>query len=67
MTFQSGPGGKGTRHISTKYPAVEGLIAGSTKQVGKRFLTTVKSYIADRDKDDSQAGRKHDQENEIRA
>ena len=50
MTFQSGPGGKGTRHISTKYPAVEGLIAGSTKQVGKRFLTTVKSYIADRDK-----------------
>lgn len=34
-TTTSGPGTKGTRHIATRWPVEEGLIAGTTKQTGR--------------------------------
>lgn len=30
------PGGIGTRHIATRYPNVDGLIAGTTRQTGHK-------------------------------
>tara|TARA_Y100000310_G_C20677195_1_gene813764 strand:- start:253 stop:1083 length:831 start_codon:yes stop_codon:yes gene_type:complete len=37
-TVQEGAGGIGTRYIAKRYPATEGLIAGSTKQTGSGIL-----------------------------
>lgn len=31
---ESGPGGRGTRHISKRYPVTRGIIAGTTKTWG---------------------------------
>ncbi len=44
MTIQSGPGTKGTRHISSNYPVDEGLTAGTTKQAGNAALEFEKSF-----------------------
>ena len=44
-------GGIGTREIASRYPAEEGLTAGTTKQTGDRQLTPQeKSLILERDK-----------------
>lgn len=46
MTIQEGPGGKGTKILSNKYPAVEGLTGATTKQTKDRKLEpTSKSYL----------------------
>jgi len=37
-TVQEGAGGIGTRYIAKRYPATEGLVAGSTKQTGTGIL-----------------------------
>lgn len=38
-TVKEGPGTVGTRVMNKNYPAVEGLVAGSTKQTGKPNLS----------------------------
>lgn len=49
MAIQSGPGGKGTRHVKTNYPMEEGLTGGTNKQTGRTTnLVPQKSLIADR-------------------
>jgi len=43
--------GKGEKEIMTRYPVDEGLIAGTTKQTGKRFLIPeVSSLVSRKDK-----------------
>lgn len=37
-------GGIGTKVLRKNYPVEEGLIAGTTKQTGKRFLKPVKTF-----------------------
>ena len=37
-TVSEGPGGPGTRIIAKRYPNVEGLEAGTTKQTGVPYL-----------------------------
>lgn len=40
-TVQEGPGTAGTRIIAKRYPNVEGLTAGTTKQTGTPYLEEV--------------------------
>lgn len=38
MAIQEGPSTHNERALKTKYPVVEGLTAGTTKQTGERYL-----------------------------
>ena len=38
MAIQEGPDGAKEKAIKTKWPVVEGLTAGTTRQVGEKFL-----------------------------
>ena len=39
---EEGPGGVGTKIIAKRYPNIEGLEAGTTKQTGKPYLVDEK-------------------------
>lgn len=41
-TVTEGPGTSGTRIVRKDYPVEEGLVAGTTKQVGKPYLVDEK-------------------------
>ena len=46
MTVTEGPAQHDEKELQTRYPVEEGLILGTTKQVGKKFLhPEVKSLI----------------------
>lgn len=46
MAIQSGPGTKGTRHISKRWPVTEGLTGGTTKQTKDRKLRAEAGSVA---------------------
>lgn len=48
MTVVGPSGGIGTRALSRRYPVDEGLVAGTTKQTGRRTLRPQKSFILKR-------------------
>ena len=55
MTITEGPDTMTEKAVKTRWPVEEGTTAGTTKQVGKRFLSPegmngVKSIVPDRKK-----------------
>lgn len=45
------PGSSGTKEIANRWPVEEGLTAGTTKQVGERYLKSQeKSLVKESDK-----------------
>ena len=52
MVIVGETGGKGTQAIATRYPVVEGLVGGTTKQTGTTLNLVVqeKSLVSKKDK-----------------